>query len=487
MFARRIIRNISPTTCILSVAAGLWLFQFQDKYIDDAYITLSYARTLAESGTWGTHPAALSNAATSPLSVILEAFLIRIDCDPVWSIWLINVTTTLLLAFAIKTINESLGAPGRLNDLLTTGLIATSPLIASTLGLETYLYGTLYTLAIACYLSERLKTCLAIISLLPLARPDGIAASAAMLFLLLRKRQSPIKPLCLFLLIPLLWLLFSWMHLGSFIPDTLFIKRSERAWNGVSFANGLLVYYKVYPLAILTSLAPIGLFSLFNIQNAKTSRPITLFLIAALLPAALVSIAYSTLGVPPYHWYYGLPVFMTALTASIGSLASHGWRRKVAIATHGLIISASGAISLDSLHTRDSVPITTNQGTASDYRRMASDVEKALNGKNFKLQGELGVIQFYSKGIAVNEFSDRRGISKLLSGIESASNPKRFLARLNFWHFKPPAVHPTDYTLSVWRSKCENPGFEVINQWKTHSPSNPKPDFDKLWCLLKAK
>ncbi|MEB3166149.1 MAG: hypothetical protein VKO65_05700 [Cyanobacteriota bacterium] len=485
--ARRTGLRINAAALISAIAAGLWFLQFQGKYIDDAYITLAYARTLAEHGVWGTHPSAMSNAATSPISVILEACLIRIGWDPTWAIWLLNVATTLVLAFAINTIHKNLGNRNTTDNLLTTALIATSPLIASTLGLETYLYGTLYTLAIACYLSGRLAGSMAIISLLPLARPDGLIPSAVMLALLLRKRPSLIKPLYLFMLIPLTWLLFSWLHLGSLLPDTLFIKQTEKSWGRFSFANGLLAYLKVYPVAVLASLAPVGLLSIVDIRTIKKTGPTAAFLITALLPAALVSVAYAALSVPPYHWYYGFPLFMTVLAASVLSLSGHGWRRKLALGTHGLVVGASSVISMDSLHTRNSTPITTNWGTVPEYRQIALDTNKALKGKNFKLQGELGIIQFYSQGIAINEFSDRRVITQLLASSKSASNPRRLLLRLNFWHFTPPAAQQTDYILSGWRSKCDNAGFEVLDQWKTYSPSNPRPNFERLWCLLKSR
>ena len=51
---------------------------FNNVRIDDAYITASYARTLGTSGTWGMHPGFTSNAATSPLNVIVLAVLVRL-------------------------------------------------------------------------------------------------------------------------------------------------------------------------------------------------------------------------------------------------------------------------------------------------------------------------------------------------------------------------------------------------------------------------
>ena len=47
----------------------------RDSLIDDAYITLGYARTLAEHGQWGLVPGIPSNTQTSPLNVLLVAAL----------------------------------------------------------------------------------------------------------------------------------------------------------------------------------------------------------------------------------------------------------------------------------------------------------------------------------------------------------------------------------------------------------------------------
>ena len=51
-------------------ALSLYALSFRDTYVDDAYITLQYARNLAEHGTWGFFPDRATNTATSPLNVV---------------------------------------------------------------------------------------------------------------------------------------------------------------------------------------------------------------------------------------------------------------------------------------------------------------------------------------------------------------------------------------------------------------------------------
>src|SRR5687768_12656327 len=67
------------------VMGGLFLYSqcFMDALIDDAFITLVYARNLAEHGQWGFFKDEAANAVTSPLNVMLLALGALITRDPV--------------------------------------------------------------------------------------------------------------------------------------------------------------------------------------------------------------------------------------------------------------------------------------------------------------------------------------------------------------------------------------------------------------------
>src|SRR5882724_10398342 len=64
-------------------AIGIYLSLFRHALIDDAYITLQWARTLADSGTWGFYPGLTANSQTSPLNALLLAGLYAVIGDPV--------------------------------------------------------------------------------------------------------------------------------------------------------------------------------------------------------------------------------------------------------------------------------------------------------------------------------------------------------------------------------------------------------------------
>src|SRR3954466_8147400 len=68
--------------------------------VDDAYITLSYARNVAEHLHWGMIPAEESNTATSPLNVILLAI----------ATWITAVTGALRPVLALGIVTAVLSA-----------------------------------------------------------------------------------------------------------------------------------------------------------------------------------------------------------------------------------------------------------------------------------------------------------------------------------------------------------------------------------------
>ncbi|MDP9356265.1 MAG: hypothetical protein M3R02_13470, partial [Chloroflexota bacterium] len=85
------------------LAVGLfWLVR--GALIDDAYITLSYARNLATDLHWGLIPTERANSATSPLNVLLlggATALLRLGggVHPVWGLGVVFVGTAVAMAW----------------------------------------------------------------------------------------------------------------------------------------------------------------------------------------------------------------------------------------------------------------------------------------------------------------------------------------------------------------------------------------------------
>jgi hypothetical protein len=161
---------------------ALWFWQFHGRSIDDAYITLSYARSVAENQVWGMHPQLLSNSATSPLGVLTLAALIALRIPPEAAIWVLNLFLSALALWSLGVLHSSLHPRAAwYAPTLTLLLLVTNPLLVSTLGLETYLSITLFLAAIALIVRGKLTGAAVVSSLLVLTRPDGLIPEAILL------------------------------------------------------------------------------------------------------------------------------------------------------------------------------------------------------------------------------------------------------------------------------------------------------------------
>src|SRR5207248_1844145 len=202
-----------------AVASVLVFLLVSGHLIDDAYITLSYAKNLAFHGHWGLIEDGTANTATSPLNVLVLAAVTFFVRDAVFAAGVVFVARREFWAGIWRTVFAA--------------LLVTVP-----------------------------------------------------------------------------WFGFSWLVLGSAVPDTLVIKLSQPAWGPFGFTNGPLLYWRNFPGATAFSFLPLLVGGLAGVvwlvyyrRGSPTARRLTPFAALA-IAGALHYFAYSRLGVPPYHWYY---------------------------------------------------------------------------------------------------------------------------------------------------------------------------------------
>ncbi|MGH3935037.1 MAG: hypothetical protein ACRDS1_08690 [Pseudonocardiaceae bacterium] len=121
-----------------ALAGGLLFLLAHRALGDDAHITMSYARNLALHGQWGLIPSEIANSATSPLNVALIALGTVMTQQPVVAVGLVLVASLAAVSAWTAQLTRLL----RLSPALpfaTVALMITSPLLVSTIGLETYL------------------------------------------------------------------------------------------------------------------------------------------------------------------------------------------------------------------------------------------------------------------------------------------------------------------------------------------------------------
>ena len=175
-----------------------------------------------------------------------------------------------------------------------------NPLLMSTLGLESVLFTTLSIATVYFLLTKQFGALAVTCALLTLTRPEGVLLLLVVLCFLPDTRAR-LRALFLYALFLAPWYLFSWVRLGSLLPDT-FIYKTRQSWDTVSFWGGMMLYAQRFPFETFLTFAFLPFAALAWLKPVRRHRSLVLVLVGA---TGLHYLGYALLGVPPYHWYYG--------------------------------------------------------------------------------------------------------------------------------------------------------------------------------------
>ncbi len=461
--AKRFLRN-AAIACAVLAALTLYAWSLRHTFVDDAYIQFQYGRTLTHSGTWGFYDGHPSNTATSPLNVLLIAAGMLLTGSAVTATVLLTALELALLLWLLCRLSRHLFGD-LVFALFAFCAITTNLLVISTFGLESLLYIVLMVAAVTLMLERRLLAMMLAAALLTLARPDGVLLA---LVIMAATRPTPrqiVRMSGVYLAAIAPWFVFSWIYLGSFVPDTLVIKVEQRAWGQSTFFDGIRLYLDRFPFETIATLAlaPLCLAPVWRCTDR-----VRCFVGVLAAYAAIHFAAYSLLGVPPYHWYYIHQVAPLLLIASCGAAY---WSAPVRQRQRWLtwLLPGLPAIGLLVLLVREGVPlreapINTNWATAANYREVGLWLRSNLEpGTPIAIYGEIGTVAYYSDQILVNDFSDMSIADTL---IEQSSLRDQlgigWLVKLNF----------------LWRGHRQplpTPAFELVFH-PGQSPSGCPPD-----------
>lgn len=394
--------------------------------IDDAYITLDYAKNLALHLHWGVIPHHVANTATSPLNVLLlgtmsAATRISGDAHPVVALAIVSVAEASAIAWAWTRIARVLALPFA-TTVLGTALLVLDPILLSSMGLEVLLVATVLILLLATALEGRAGWFGVLAGLALLARLDLIVFALLIAAATPAIRAKIGRAAIAATVVAAPWFAFSWVYFGSALPDTVVIKLSQHDILGKwTYLTGPALYTRHFPAATVLAFAPalVGAAALAAFcvprlraslaQDIKPLRP-ALALAAA---GVLYYTVYSALRVTPYHWYYVAPLVSLAAFAAIAAgVAARDARHTIALprlATALLAALALGALVRD---VSQGVPwreplVTTNFAVASQYARIGTALHRLIGDAPVRSPAEIGTLAYFCECQIIDEFSDR--------------------------------------------------------------------------------
>ena len=476
---------------LLVLCVPIYVLQFKDCLIDDTFITARYAYNLKNFGVWGLNSGWCSNTATSPLNVLILTGFLFLSKNIIAAVMAMTVAMYYMIAIALYTISKQIG--GTIFYLVSFVGLLFNPLLSSTFGMESMLYISLFLLAISLVLHKKFYALSICVAFLTLTRPDGILVFVLSLLCLPIFKAGSVNHIKLrmllgyiglYLLVIMPWFMFAWIKLGSFFPETLFIKmfqtryESNCAWGGLTFLTGFKAYFIKYPWAFASSfsLLPFSAFLVIS-QKHKLNRQIISFLIVF---SVIYWLAYCFLGVPPYHWYYIplLPCCVLSGAMGISALFLNCRGRPTVTLSSTLIIIMLLLFNLQCSLPRDrQVCIHSNWASLHDYRQIAKWLKKNIPENDpVKFQGEIGTLAYFSERTLIDAFSSDDTTQTVIRVLKKRGKMIRAVGNVNFYWHKDQNI-PTDfhYELIGYPDNknilcCEN----IIKQWQLTSSWNPK-------------
>ncbi|MFI5606564.1 hypothetical protein [Amycolatopsis sp. NPDC051903] len=476
-------RHVVLAFVVAALSAGVWVL-VRGHLIDDAFITLAYARNLAFHGHWGLIELGTSNTATSPLSVLVLAALTLVVRDAVLAAAILFVLCQVVIAVGLARLGDQAGLP-RWFSPLAIALLTVNPLLLSSIGLEVE-FGIAAVVCLLVFSAEWRPVLVGVAAgVLVLIRVDLLLIALVVIVLRARFWAGLGKTVLAALVVSLPWFVFSWFVLGSAVPDTLIIKTLQKSWGDFGFSNGPVLYEGVFPWATWLSFLPAVLGAVAFVCWLPTlvrrgPAASALLPFVALVPAGAVHyLAYSRLHVPPYHWYYGpsiavSTIFFAAAVAAVAGRAPAAARWTVgapaALSALGLVGVSAAFYAWGGLP-RPFAPIMSNHTTTAQYERIGPELGRFVGTSTVRSGGEIGVLAYSCGCSIVDLFDDRGAVGPAIAQREATmSSLGRTLVRWNFHNFDY-GVAPVEPQYALTPTPVGAPApANVLAQWRIASP-----------------
>lgn len=294
---------------------------------DDAFITYRIAANVAAGEGWTYNAGETTgNGATSPLYTALLALggLVYAGMPRLGTLVFV-----LGIAAAATCTYEMLRRLGhRAAAWLAVPFVSLNPWLSWTRGMETGMFLGFTAGTLLSVLAGRMFLAGVLAGSTALVRGEGVLLCAIIgLHAIWVGRRIPWRLIAGGVTVGLPWIVYSWIALGSVVPDTLAAKIAQT--RSGFWGEGWLFLTDWWPLLqtsqplLLWGIATVG----FAVVGASYwylhGRPNRVIVYLALFTGGFVLAYGVALNVPNYHWYYGLPVYFLSVLAAVG--AGHLW------------------------------------------------------------------------------------------------------------------------------------------------------------------
>jgi hypothetical protein len=441
---------------------------------DDALITVSYARTLAESGTWGAFPGLTANTQTSPLNAWLLAAGIALVGHPVLVagvVFCVCLAACGWLATALARRVDCSPTAG----WLAVAIIATSPVLVATVGLEACVSSAvLLGVAVAATTHRTVVTGL-LCGAAVLTRPD-LTVPAAILALALvavpdatGDRRRPVQLVAVAAIaavVALPWHVWSWFALGDAVPDTTWVRTGDRS--GPSIIPAVAVWVRLYPAAAIGSVIPVLLAlgcAVWAVRHRRRPWARTVLLLVAAGWGHLL--ALQAIHAQGAGWYYG-PI-VTCSAAAVGLTAATAGRK---VALGGLV--AVGGLALVGLLSSGplpwtAAPLVANYARTEQYAAVAQELRQLTGGEAVEGPGEVGALAYYGSVPVLDFLTEPAQTDAVMAKRASEGGLRAELMRWSTQDRRSPPPVSTPWRLS-WGSSGVPQG-RVVRVWPIDSPN----------------
>jgi arabinofuranosyltransferase len=415
---------------------------------DDAYITMRYARNLADGHGWTYNLGDESgNGATSALYVLVLAALQVVHAGPETNANLVSILAVTLSATAIFVLLRARVSTAA--GLLAAGLLVWNPWYPLARSMESALLLGLVSLLLALAFLTRPTNRVAQVSigvvagLMLLTRGEAIVMALLVLaYLVVRDRRVPWAAVIGGAAVLGVWAVAAWALIGSPIPVTLGAKMAQArsGYWGSEYAfltdwtgpiGGLRMWAWFWFLVAGVALAVAGAWR----------RPQLRWLVGVVAGYGIATylLVGVVLRVPGYFWYYSPLVFALVVTGAIG----WGWVLSLVRVRGVAIALALVAVALVGAQVREHSPRGYQYGSYGD---VAAWLKANTDPTTTVGAAEIGVIGFESERPIIDFLGllDTRSADDLrahdLTAWFDRNPPEVFITHQPVWVFEYPTL-----------------------------------------------